>query len=170
MIGDNIKELRKNFGITQQELAAKVGITQGAVASVESGKRNISEHILKSISKIYGVRLEWLKTGEGEMYASKDLSIIDRLAAEYDLTPQSRELIENFLKLPPATRDLVAAAIAQAAENYPRKADSEKTKEEMLADVSAEADARDAARKRGTITSSVSTTSSGLLKKFGKAP
>lgn len=170
MIGDNIKKLRETLGYTQTKFAERIGIKQNTIASAESNKRALSQQALTSICREFKVRMEWLKTGEGEMYETRDESIMERLKAEYNLSAKSIELIENFLKLPPATRDLVATAIAEATKLYPRKPDNEKTREELHADLDVELDARDAAAKRGTITSSASTTSSGSLKKSGKSP
>ena len=170
MIGDNIKTLRIALKMKQEDFAARIGVTQGTIASAESNKRSLAQKTLMSICREFKVRMEWLMTGEGEMYEKRDESILERLKSEYDLSPKSLELIEYFLKLPPSTRDLVATAIAEAAKLYPRKPDNEKTREEMHADLDVEIDARDAAAKRGTITSSASTTSSGSLKKSGKSP
>lgn len=179
MVGDNIKKIREELGLTQQKFAERIGITQSAIAGAESGKRALSRQALLAISREFGVRLEWLETGEGEKYAQRDTSILAQLSAAYNLSPKSRELIENYLKLPPDVRDLVAAAVEQAAKLYSRKteeqiipckSDAEKTREEMHADLDAELDAREAARKRATITSSVSTTTNGsYLKKFGSS-
>ena len=174
MVGDNIKKIREELGLTQQKFAEKIGIKQNSVALIESNKRNISLQALLAISREFGVRLEWLETGEGEKYAQRDTSILAQLSAAYNLSPKSRELIENYLKLPPDVRDLVAAAVEQAAKLYPRvpeeqiiprKSDAEKTREEMHAELDAELDARESARKRATTTSSVSTITSGSYSK-----
>lgn len=179
-VGDNIKKLRKELGITQQKFADRIGIKQNTIAAVETNKRNISEQALLSISREFNVRLEWLKTGEGEMFSKHDPTIIERLARDYDLSDKNRELIENFLKLPPHVRDLVATAVAQAAEFYPRKEkpqaesdfpehlckpDEELSPEEAAQIVQYEMEQREAAKKRGTSTSSASTGTNGLYLK-----
>lgn len=167
MIGDNIKLLRETLGLTQQKFAERIGIKQNSVALIESNKRNISRQAMLSISREFKVRLEWLETGKGEMFAQRNISIIEQLSAEYNLTPQSRELIEDFLKLPPDVRDLVAQAVRQATKYYPRKADDELTKEEAMKIIGEEFDDKEEARKRGISTSAVSIGINGTLKKFG---
>ena len=183
MIGDNIKKLRETLGITQQKFAERIGLKQNSIALIEGNKRNISQQALMAISREFGVRLEWLETGEGEMYSERDTSILAQLEASGSLTPKGRELIEIFLRMPPATQDLIANAIAEAAKYFScesetrnvvpmptRKPDNELTREEMHAALDAELDARDAARKRGIATSSASTGSSGSLKRYGNSP
>lgn len=126
MIGDNIKKLRETLGITQQKFAERIGLKQNSIALIEGNKRNISQQALLAISREFGIQLEWLETGEGEMYTERDTSILAQLEASGSLTPKGRELIEIYLKMPPATQDLIAEAIAAAAKYFPRKSSSEK--------------------------------------------
>ena len=115
MVENNIKRLREELGLTQQKFAEQVGIKQGTLSAVESNKSNISRQVLMLISREFGVRLEWLETGEGEMYATRDTSVIAQLEAAGCLTPKGRELIEIYLQMPPDTQNLIADAIAAAA-------------------------------------------------------
>ncbi|EOS68417.1 hypothetical protein C818_03766 [Lachnospiraceae bacterium MD308] len=48
-VGNRIKELRKEEGISQEKLAFKAELDRTYVAGVESGKRNLS---IKSLEKI----------------------------------------------------------------------------------------------------------------------
>ncbi|RFU67136.1 XRE family transcriptional regulator [Peribacillus saganii] len=57
-MANNIKELRKSLGLTQAELAKKIGLTTSAVGMYETGTRNPSYEILKKLSNIFGVSLE----------------------------------------------------------------------------------------------------------------
>lgn len=179
MIGDNIKKLRNELGMTQANFAARIKLTQGAIASVESGKRELSRQSLMSISREFGVRLEWLETGEGEMYKQADTSILAQLESTGSLTPKGRELIELYLKMPPNVQDLIADAIAAAAELYPRKTEAEqpfvKPNNELTPDEAAEVVRHEraavlAAKKEETSTSSAFTGTSGLSKKSGRSP
>lgn len=175
MIGDNIKELRRVLGLTQQKFADRLGVKQATLSMVESGKSNASRQLLMAVSREFGVRIEWLETGEGEIFIEHDMSILEQLAAEYNLDEKSRELIENFLKLPPDIREQVATAVANAAKYYPRreevsKPDSELTTEEAMEKVRYEWEKKEDAKKRETSTSLASIISSGSSKKFGTSP
>ena len=181
MIGDNIKKLREVLKLTQQKLADQIGIKQNSVALIESNKRNISKQALLSISREFGVRLEWLETGEGEMFEERDDSPLVQLAAEYNLNDNDVAAIKSFLELPPEHRKGViewgrrfaSRTAAQMGIDFPlvdeekvvRKPDSELTREERHARLDEELDAEEAARKRGAETSSAFTGTSGLFSK-----
>lgn len=69
-LGDRIKTVRKNRDLTQREFAEKIGTTQNTIANYETGHRNPSAAALNNICKTFGIREEWLRTGEGEMFIS----------------------------------------------------------------------------------------------------
>lgn len=51
-MSDNcIKEIRKRKGITQVELAKRLGISQGAIQKLEAGERGLDIDWIKKISK-----------------------------------------------------------------------------------------------------------------------
>ena len=68
-IGKRIKQLRKMLDLSQEEFGKKIGKSASAIARYESGSREIDESTLKLIAKEFNVNEEWLKTGEGEMFA-----------------------------------------------------------------------------------------------------
>lgn len=49
-IGNRIRELRRETGLSQEKFAAKIGMDRTYFASVELGKRNISIVNLKKIA------------------------------------------------------------------------------------------------------------------------
>lgn len=48
-VGNRIKELRNNLGISQEELGFRSGVHRTYIASLEVGKRNISISTLEKI-------------------------------------------------------------------------------------------------------------------------
>ena len=57
-IGNRIKELRKELGLSQEKLANNCDLDRTYVASVENDKRNISIIILEKIVKALNVSLK----------------------------------------------------------------------------------------------------------------
>lgn len=169
-ISDTIKKLRTEQRLTQQEFADRIGVKRNTVATYEMGRSEPSEAAVMLICREFGVRREWLVTGEGEMYVQRDTAIIEKLSSEFDLDEQSREFIKNFLQLTPANRQMILAGLQQAALLFPRKPDNELTKEEAQEIIGREFDAKEAAEKRATSTSSAFTGSSGTSKKFWNSP
>ncbi len=55
---NKIKELRKEKGVTQEDLANTVGVTRQTVISLENGKYNASLQLAYKIAKYFGVSIE----------------------------------------------------------------------------------------------------------------
>ncbi|MCL2688283.1 MAG: helix-turn-helix transcriptional regulator [Chitinispirillia bacterium] len=68
-LNKRIKEFRKYLGLTQAEFGRRIGIVQGHLTGIESGKKNVTQKTLKVICATYSVSEEWLRTGNGEMIA-----------------------------------------------------------------------------------------------------
>lgn len=59
-LGERIRVLRANTGLSQEKFALKIGMDRTYFASVESGKRNVSIRNLKKIADGLGVSLSAL--------------------------------------------------------------------------------------------------------------
>ena len=65
-VGNNIKDLRANLGITQAQLAELVGVARVSIISIENGRYIPTIETALRISKTLGVPIEkifWLKEG-----------------------------------------------------------------------------------------------------------
>lgn len=71
-IGLRIKEMRKSLSITQQELADAIGLKRNTIANYEIGQVQPSDRTISDICREFAVNEEWLRTGEGEMFADID--------------------------------------------------------------------------------------------------
>ncbi|MBF0141832.1 MAG: helix-turn-helix domain-containing protein [Magnetococcales bacterium] len=65
-LSDRIQSARKQAGLTQKELADRVGISQTAVHKLECGRSQSSRKTV-SIALTCGVDPVWLETGRGDM-------------------------------------------------------------------------------------------------------
>jgi transcriptional regulator with XRE-family HTH domain len=100
-INERIKIFRKSKGLTQQDIANVLLITQSAYGLIETGKTKVGIDHLTKLQDVYKLNLSWLMSGEGEMFsdvvqqeevsALKELSIkLDRLITIM-LTSASKE-------------------------------------------------------------------------------
>ena len=71
---ERLKALRLKLNLTQSAFASRIGTTQNVVANYEIGRRNPSSSALNNICKEFNVSETWLRTGEGEMFVSRDRS------------------------------------------------------------------------------------------------
>lgn len=60
VFGDNIKRLRKNKGLKQQELAEILGIKRNTYSDWENGKTEPSFDNLVKLADFFNVPLDWL--------------------------------------------------------------------------------------------------------------
>ena len=64
IIGNNVKELRANLGITQAQLAERVGVARVSIVAIENGRFMPTIETALRISKALGISTEkvfWLK-------------------------------------------------------------------------------------------------------------
>jgi transcriptional regulator with XRE-family HTH domain len=64
-IGQRIKERRKAIGLTQSQLAAKVGMKQSSISELENGDSSSTTNVAK-IAQALKVNALWLETGAGD--------------------------------------------------------------------------------------------------------
>lgn len=88
MTGDKIKKLRKERGITQAQLADKLGMSQSTIGMIESGQNNGSTETLTNIAKYFKVPIDYL------------LSTEERLDLAMNVISKVKELSEKALSKP----------------------------------------------------------------------
>lgn len=63
-----IKYVRKEIAkMTLVQFGEKIGISAASCSLLESGKNNPSDQTIRSICREFGIREEWLRTGQGEI-------------------------------------------------------------------------------------------------------
>jgi transcriptional regulator with XRE-family HTH domain len=83
---ERIAVLRKTLGLTQKQFGEQIGVQRGTIANYELGRNIPTETVRLMICRVYGVRREWLETGEGEIFDKK---------TRYD---QIREMADEYMK------------------------------------------------------------------------
>lgn len=61
--GKRIKQFRKERGLTQEQLAEKLNVSQNTIAKIESGLRRPSIDFLLELSEFFGVSTNYLVLG-----------------------------------------------------------------------------------------------------------
>lgn len=64
---NKLKAIREELGLTQQELASKLGISRSQVGNIEQGIRSITPRIKRDLIKDLKVNPNWIKSGQGEI-------------------------------------------------------------------------------------------------------
>jgi transcriptional regulator with XRE-family HTH domain len=93
-VNERLALARKTLKLTQRELADKISVAPGFIASMEIGDRKVNPRIMKLVSSFFNVSLQWLETGEGEMFYSNTEKEIEEIISLYKrLNPFFRKFI-----------------------------------------------------------------------------
>jgi len=93
-IGENIKALRERSGMSQEQLAARIGKTRSAVSQYESGKIIPRMGVIESIASVFMVDKTEVIGSDDVSGASKDMVAL--MDACENLTPeQVRVLLDT---------------------------------------------------------------------------
>ena len=106
-INERFKELRKAFGLSQEELGNKIGLSKSGISNIESGTRNVTDKHIKLICSEFPINEDWLRTGAGEMKKKTPFDTMEQLKKEFNLDDFSFNLVHEYLKLAPAQREKV---------------------------------------------------------------
>ena len=123
---DNLKKARENIGLTQSQVADRLGISDGTYKNYEQGKREPNNTLLSKIADLYEVSTDYLlgrttikrmATEELDPFADIDVSEIEkRIIKQYtELEESTRALcVELFLKLNPSLNAVFQEITQQA--------------------------------------------------------
>lgn len=96
---DKLRQLRKDHGMTQAELARKSELAVGTVQQYELRKRKPSFDALMSIAKVFNIDISELDE------AAPDRKGLELVAPPPDPDPREAELLGNFHQLNEAGQD-----------------------------------------------------------------
>ena len=118
-----LKYFREREGLTQRELASKLGMSAGAIGMYESGKRHPKFEDEEAIADFFNVDLNTLR---GKRIEEPNLEEISKAMSLYKAyataSPQIQNMIENLLEL---SRSIQIPEIPQLKELKKLKPDVE---------------------------------------------
>ena len=77
-IASRLRLARENAGLTQSQVAKKIGWHRPTVSEIEAGRRRVSADELANLAKLYGASVNWMLGEEQESDSTSDRA---RLAA-----------------------------------------------------------------------------------------
>lgn len=151
-MNERVKELRKVLDLTLEKFGERIGVTKMTISRIENGKNNITDQMFKSIVREFNVNEQWLRTGEGEMFAAasthdqvehivqqalkgNDEFRIQVFTALGEMTDAEWDLVRNFVRKikledePKSTYDRLPKTPEEFEELYPPV--SQKPKEDI---------------------------------------
>lgn len=83
LVAQRIRDAREAAGLTQSELADALGVTRGAVTSIENGRSDLTLKKLEMLPRVLNQPLSYF------------------LGIKTDLIPDESELLQTYRSLPP---------------------------------------------------------------------
>lgn len=100
-MNERIKQIRKEFGLSQLEFGKRLGISDAAVSKIESGKNTPAETTIKLICTEFRISYDWILKGEGHMKLderpSTDVLVDERMKGDSEF---AKSIMKAFAKLP----------------------------------------------------------------------
>lgn len=110
-IAERIRAIRKDKGLTMQAFGESIGMSKASISGIESGKNGPSEQTIRLICSVYKVDYFWLKEGKGSMYLDDTDNLVDEIAIEQNLDPDTTRTLKRLLRLSPDSQKIVLKAI-----------------------------------------------------------
>lgn len=100
-IGERIKYIRKEQGLTQEEFGACIGVKGNTITGYEGGTRTPSDTVLNLICLNFRINQTWLRTGEGEpaLIEADSESSLDKLFREFNCTNLEMAFLNAYFGL-----------------------------------------------------------------------
>lgn len=96
-LSERIRAARLHAGLTQRELAEKIGIAQTAISQLESGKTQRSSYLM-AIASACGVSSAWLAEGWGPML--RDPALMAALIKSGDISLENAPELARYAQAP----------------------------------------------------------------------
>ena len=103
---DRLKHLRIEAGLTQDELAKRLGVAKSTISMYERGERRPDFELAEAIADFFDVKLTYL-VGNSPEEKERDAKFKNTIA----LTDSERDLLMAFRKADDQTRRIVAYAL-----------------------------------------------------------
>ena len=95
LVGRRIRELRKDRGLTQAELAGRISIQQSDLCRMESGEYKVSLETLFKILKVFEMRVaEFFHETATEALTMEEQRLVSAYRA---LTPAAKQQVREFV-------------------------------------------------------------------------
>ncbi|WP_439105219.1 helix-turn-helix domain-containing protein [Celeribacter marinus] len=103
-VGKRVRHRRWMVGMTQQQLAEKVGIKFQQIQKYETGMNRVSASRLWDIAEALGVPVAFFFEGADESPAEKTTTKVDNVPADILADKEALELVRSYYAIPETQR------------------------------------------------------------------
>ena len=119
-----LKSVRKALGLSQIDFAQRIGVTDGAISSLERGQNNLTDQMILAICRAYLVNETWFRTGVGEMFDSPASTSGRELLEHLNLSAPESEVIDTYMSMSPPQKMVVNAVVNLLADDRSSRDDT----------------------------------------------
>ena len=94
MLANQMKKLRNQKGLTQQELADILHVSKGTVGMWETGRREPNTEILSELADFYGVTVDYL-LGRDQLSPAQEAAVQETIRTLEELTQRLRTMFPS---------------------------------------------------------------------------
>lgn len=109
---ERLRKLRKELGLTQTEMGARIGCSLSTMCRLESGKYEISDYIVRLICVTWNVNRDWLVNGTGDMFTDASAAL------QYTIDDVFNRLKNACRRLTSEQQEAVILYIQNVAEEF----------------------------------------------------
>lgn len=98
---EKLSKIRKEKGLTQQEMAQKAGVGIAQIRRYEKGRSSPTLEVIKNIAKTLGVSADELIFDQGEGVASRrilDRELLEQFEMVSKMGPRDKEAVKTILE------------------------------------------------------------------------
>lgn len=97
MFASRLRALRKERGLTLQQLAKHFGMSHSTLSKYETGSRKPDMKMLKKLSDFFGVSVDYL-IGESPVRDKEETVILNKSINMPELPPEAYKELEDFIE------------------------------------------------------------------------
>jgi len=105
-VGERVKLLRKELGLSQSEFGEKIGKGKVAISQIEKGTNGLTEGNAKAICREFNVDYFWLTEGTGEMFRETPDTILNEVFDQYKLDDIDKKIVKKYVEMKPEHRKI----------------------------------------------------------------
>ena len=94
-VAERLREAREISGLSQGQVAKKIGFHRPTVSEIEAGRRKVSAEELAGFAELYGVDVEWIVNGSKDE-AGSDVRL---LLAARELSKMSEPDLDRLMNM-----------------------------------------------------------------------
>lgn len=99
-VGPNIRKIREERGVKQQEIADLIGMHRSNYSKIESGQREISVEALAKVARFFNLTTDQIINFEGDIpreVTIEDKATLEQVQLIQQLEPEERNMVFKMI-------------------------------------------------------------------------